>query len=254
MLKTSIYLAFYATACAACLAGLAVNAQGMLHHERETRLGDVRQLTFGAENAEAYWSPDGIRARLSVGNTHPTNVTRYSACRSAIPAAMSLVSTGHGSNDLRLFHGGCCSESSSRRRMPPMKPCARRCRTVSRGYVWPIYDTYQIYSAAIQTGRTCNALTDEEPYYDAEATVCSDRWLHHIHVNARRRSRSLPYGCRRFSNVKTPDRCTPGYDGGAFYSHRTVRKSSGVHRRPDGAEALADYQALLLDEGLIRPE
>ncbi|MDD9999640.1 MAG: hypothetical protein OXQ89_18025, partial [Rhodospirillaceae bacterium] len=59
MPKTSIYLAFCATACAAGLAGLAAHAQGTLHDERETRLSDVRQLTFGAENAEAYWSPDG---------------------------------------------------------------------------------------------------------------------------------------------------------------------------------------------------
>lgn len=37
MLKTSIYLAFYATVRAGGLAGLAANAQGMLHDERETR-------------------------------------------------------------------------------------------------------------------------------------------------------------------------------------------------------------------------
>ena len=35
------------------------HAQGILHDEREVHLTGVRQLTFGGENAEAYWSPDG---------------------------------------------------------------------------------------------------------------------------------------------------------------------------------------------------
>ena len=38
---------------------IAVDAAEALHDERETRLVDVRQLTHGGENAEAYWSPDG---------------------------------------------------------------------------------------------------------------------------------------------------------------------------------------------------
>ena len=38
---------------------LVSNGQGTLHDEREVHLTEVRQLTFGGENAEAYWSPDG---------------------------------------------------------------------------------------------------------------------------------------------------------------------------------------------------
>ena len=34
-------------------------SEGMLHDPREKHLADVKQLTFGGENAEAYWSPDG---------------------------------------------------------------------------------------------------------------------------------------------------------------------------------------------------
>ena len=37
----------------------AFEASGRLHDPRETHLEEVRQLTFGGENAEAYWSPDG---------------------------------------------------------------------------------------------------------------------------------------------------------------------------------------------------
>ena len=32
-----------------------------LTFEKEVHLKNVRQLTFGGQNAEAYWSPDGAR-------------------------------------------------------------------------------------------------------------------------------------------------------------------------------------------------
>ena len=41
---------------------------GVLHDQRETHLADVRQMTFGGENAEAYWSPDS--SELVFQRTH----------------------------------------------------------------------------------------------------------------------------------------------------------------------------------------
>ncbi len=54
------YLILYLAAVAAAqIVPTLSRAQGTLHDERELHLTEVRQLTFGGENAEAYWSPDG---------------------------------------------------------------------------------------------------------------------------------------------------------------------------------------------------
>src|SRR4051812_44352443 len=44
-------------------------AAPVLRDPREVRLADVRQLTFGGENAEAYWSSDG--KKLIFQSTRP---------------------------------------------------------------------------------------------------------------------------------------------------------------------------------------
>src|SRR5918999_3877926 len=71
---------------------------------REVHLKDLRQLTRGGENAEAYWSPDG--SQLVFQSTHPPY-----ACHQIfrIPAAgsgaASLVSTGMGRTTCAYFTG-----------------------------------------------------------------------------------------------------------------------------------------------------
>src|SRR5690554_18867 len=54
---------------ASSLVAAAPLAAGTLHDPREVRLAEVRQLTFGGENAEAYWSSDG--ERLVFQSTRP---------------------------------------------------------------------------------------------------------------------------------------------------------------------------------------
>ena len=243
MLKTSIYLAFYATACAAGLAGLAANAQGMLHDERETRLSGVRQLTFGAENAEAYWSPDGSEL-IFQSNRAPYECDQIYRMPVSDPSALTLVSTGQGRTTCGYFTAdgqrvifSSTHAADARCPAPPDR---------SRGYVWPIYDTYQIYSAA-PDGTDLVALTDEEAY-DAEATVCSiDGSI--VFTSTRDGDLDLYRMDADGANVR---RLTdaPGYDGGAFFS-RDCSMIVWRASRPSGEE-LEDYRALL-DEGLIRP-
>ncbi len=243
MLKTTIGLTFYATACAAGLAGLAANAQGTLHDERETRLSDVRQLTFGAENAEAYWSPDGSELVFQ-SNRAPYECDQIYRMSVSDPAALALVSTGQGRTTCGYFtaDGGRVIFSSthaadSQCPAPPDR---------SQGYVWPIYDTYQIYSAA-PDGSDLVALTDTQAY-DAEATVCpADGSI--VFTSTRDGDLDLYRMDADGTNVRRLTD-TPGYDGGAFFSRdcsRIVWRAS----RPSGA-VLEDYRALL-DEGLVRP-
>src|SRR5690606_26326343 len=68
---------------------------GTLHDPRETRLAEVRQLTFGGENAEAYWSFSG--ERLSFQSTRPPYECDQIFTMPALEAGEAqLVSTGTG--------------------------------------------------------------------------------------------------------------------------------------------------------------
>ena len=243
MLKTTNGFALAATACAASLATIAANAQGTLHDERETRLSDVRQLTFGAENAEAYFSPDGSELVLQ-SNRAPYECDQIYRMPITDPAAMTLVSTGQGrttcgyfSADGRRVIYSSTHAADSQCPAPPDR---------SRGYVWPIYDTYQIYSAA-PDGTDLVALTDEEAY-DAEATVCPvDGSI--VFTSTRDGDLDLYRMDADGTNVRRLTD-TPGYDGGAFFS-RDCSMIVWRASRPSGAE-LVEYRALL-DEGLVRP-
>ena len=224
-----------------CLAQ--AQSAGVLHDQRESHLADVRQMTFGGENAEAYWSPDG--SELVFQRTHaPYDCDQIFRMPVSDPAAMSLVSTGTGRTTCGYFTADgeriIFSSTHASSEACPATP------DYSRGYVWPIYDTYQLYSAN-PDGSDLRALTDT-PHYDAEATVCpKDGSI--IFTSTRDGDLDLYRMDADGSNVERLTD-TPGYDGGAFFSpdcSKIVWRAS----RPTG-EALADYRALLT-EGLIRP-
>ena len=243
MLKTTIRFALAATACTAGLATITANAQGTLHDERESRLSDVRQLTFGAENAEAYWSPDGTELVFQ-SNRAPYECDQIYRMSVSDPAALTLVSTGRGRTTCGYFTADgervIFSSTHAADAQCPAPPDR------SQGYVWPIYDTYQIYSAA-PDGTDLVALTDTEAY-DAEATVCPvDGSI--VFTSTRDGDLDL---YRMDADGGNVNRLTdaPGYDGGAFFS-RDCSMIVWRASRPSGAD-LEDYRALLA-EGLVRP-
>ena len=216
---------------------------GTVHDARETRFADVRQLTFGGENAEAYWSPDG-RELVFQSTRPPHGCDQIYRMPISDPLALSMVSNGLGRTTCGYF-----TADGERIVFSSTHAAGAACPTPpdrSRGYVWPIYDTYQIYSAG-PDGSALVALTDT-PAYDAEATICSlDGSI--VFTSARDGDLDLYRMDADGANV-TRLTDTPGYDGGAFFSSdcsKIVWRAS----RPQG-EALADYQALL-KENLIRP-
>jgi len=215
-----------------------------LRHPDEVRLANIVQLTRDVgENAEAYWSPDGDELVFQSAR-EPYQCDQIFRMDASAPGQPTQVSSGKGRttcaffthDDKRIIYS---STHLSGDACPP-KP------DMSMGYVWPIYDTYDIFSA-LPDGTDVQQLT-QSPGYDAEATVCPvDGSI--VFTSTRDGDLELYRMDADGKNVKRLTH-TPGYDGGAFFSadcKQIVWRAS----RPKGA-ALEDYERLL-GQGLVRP-
>jgi len=222
---------------------------GVLHSPDETHLADVKQLTFGGENAEAYWSFDGTRLSLQrrFGEQKCDRIytTVVNGPGAAIPLELKPLSSGQGATTCSEYLPGgdeliYASTHLAGPECPP-KP------DMSQGYVWALYSSYDIFKVkADGTGLT--RLTDT-PGYDAEGTVCAkDGSI--IFTSVRDGDIELYRMDRDGKNVKRLTH-TPGYDGGAFFNAdctKIVWRAS----RPKPGKELDEFQALL-KQGLVRP-
>jgi TolB protein len=209
---------------------------------RETHLTNVRQLTDGGENAEAYFSFDGQDLIFQ-------STPRGAGCDQIY--AMKIdgsgrhrVSHGEGRTTCSFFypdktHVLYASTHLGGKECPP-KP------DFSRGYVWPVYSTYDIFRAN-PDGTGLMPLTST-PGYDAEATINRDGRI--VFTSVRDGDMEI-YSMngdggdvRRLTN-------RPGPDGGPFFSADGKQIVFRGRALAPGAE-LNDYKALLGD-GLWRP-
>jgi Tol biopolymer transport system component len=214
---------------------------------RETHLAGLRQLTFGGENAEAYWSFDGSQL-IYQARQQPAG--RSFACDQifVMPATggeARLVSTGKGRTTCSYFFPGnrrilYASTHLAGEACPPEPD-------MSKGYVWPLYDSFDIFSARAD-GAELKAITSQ-PGYDAEATVCpKDGSI--VFTSTRDNDIELYRMDADGKNVRRLTH-TPGYDGGAFFSpdcKQIVWRAS----RPRPGKELDDFKGLLA-QGLVRP-
>jgi len=210
--------------------------------EGETHFANIRQLTFGGQNAEAYFSYDG--AELIFQSTRDSLECDAIFRMNADGSNVRMVSSGEGATTCSFIAPDgqsiiYASTHEGGEECPP-KP------DMSRGYTWALYDTYDIYKAD-PDGSNVVRLT-ETPGYDAEA-VYSPKGDKIIFTSVRDGDLDLYTMKPDGSDVK---RITNeiGYDGGAFFSldgEWICWRAS----RPHGAE-LEDYMTLLAD-GLIRP-
>jgi Tol biopolymer transport system component len=206
----------------------------------EPHLREVKQLTFGGENAEAYWSFDGkqliMQAHQGEGCDQIYRVQPGSAPR--------RVSNGKGSTTCSYFLPGNQEVIYASTHLGgdacPAKP------DHSQGYVWGLYDTYDIFRANAD-GSNIRQLTNS-PGYDAEATVCKkDGSI--VFTSVRDGDIELYRMDADGGNVRRLTH-TPGYDGGAFFNEdctKLVWRAS----RPKGA-ALEEFRGLLAKH-LVRP-
>ncbi len=208
----------------------------------ERHLGEIRQLTFGGENAEAYWSPDGTKLIFQATPRGASCDQEY--VMDLTSGDVHRVSTGKGRTTCGYFEypeGKRIIFSSTHQGADSCPPPPDR----SHGYVWAIYDTYDIYEAR-PDGSGLKPLV-QSPGYDAEATWCP-RGGKFVFTSTR--DGDLDLYVRNDDGTVKRMTDTPGYDGGAFFSpdcSEIVWRAS----RPQGAE-LAEYRALL-SKGLIRP-
>jgi Tol biopolymer transport system component len=211
--------------------------------ERETHLGELRMLTDGGENAEAYFSFAGDK--LIFQSTRPPYACDQIFSLNTETAETSLVSTGVGRTTCAYYLPGddWVVYGSTHEGGPECPPVPDH----SQGYVWPIYPSYDIYRVR-PDGSELTKLTDT-PGYDAEATVspAGDR----IVFTSMRDGDLDIYSMNLDGSdvVRLTDQI--GYDGGPFYSSDGTKIVYRTRNPTDPAE-IEDYLALL-DQGLVRP-
>jgi Tol biopolymer transport system component len=210
----------------------------------EVHLAELKQLTFGGENAEAYWSFGGSELILqsraaSAGCDRIYRMRPFDSAPTLVP-----VSSGKGATTCSYFLPGDREVifASTELGGPACPPRPDR----SHGYVWALYDSYDIFRAK-PDGSGVTRLTDT-PGYDAEGTVCGkDGSI--VFTSVRDGDIDL---YRMDADGKNVKRLTHevGYDGGAFFNAdctKIVWRAS----RPKGSE-LREYQELLA-KGLVHP-
>jgi TolB protein len=208
-----------------------------------SHLTDLKQLTHGGQNAEAYWAPDG--KRLIFQSTRPPYDCDQMFVMNADGSDQHLVSTGKGRTTCGYFLAdnqhvvyGSTHLAGDACPTPPDR---------SKGYLWGVFAGYDIFLAT-DKGEIQKRLTDA-PGYDAEATV---NWKTGTIVYTSLASKDLDLWTMKSdgSNKKQITK-TEGYDGGAVLS-RDGKKLVWRANYPKDAAALAKYKELLA-ENLTAP-
>lgn len=240
-------------ACAAAvLAGVAsaappvppgAAAADSLIRDGEKHFARLWQLTFGGENAEAYWSSDG--RKLIFQSTRDSARCDQMYVLDLGTGVTTRVSTGGGRTTCGYFY-----DRDRRVLFSSTHLAADTCPPVpdhSQGYVWPIYESFDIFTSK-PDGSDLRRLTDT-PGYDAEATVSVDG--SRIVFTSTRDGDLELYSMRPDGGDLRRLTRRLGYDGGAFFS-RDGKWICFRSSYPADSAAVADYRALLA-RALVRP-
>ncbi|MBI4547564.1 MAG: PD40 domain-containing protein [Ignavibacteriae bacterium] len=215
----------------------------LLHLPEEKHLKNIRQLTFGGQNAEAYFSFDNQKLifqserdtfkcdQIFSMNIDGTNVKLFSTGQGKTTCSYFLPDGAHFIYASTHLAGDTCPPTPDRK----------------KGYVWPIYSSFDIF-VADTNGAIVKQLTDT-PGYDAEAVVSpkGDR----IAFTSTRNGDLDIYSMDLDGTEVRQLTHEPGYDGGPFFSPDGKKI---VYRAyyPKTEKEIADYKKLLAEEK-IRP-
>ena len=228
------------------------NDENSLIYEQEVHFKNLKQLTFGGENAEAYWSFDDSKLIFQATNEkwgqscdqiYIIDTNNYNLDKE-IP---KMVSLGLGRTTCSYFMPGDSTIIYASTHLEDAKCPHVPERRVNGKYVWPIYDSYDIFIADLD-GNIVKRLTDNDGY-DAEATV-SPTGDKIVFTSIRSGDLEL-YTCNIDGSDINQVTNELGYDGGAFFSHdgkKLVFRSS----RPKSEKEIKEYKDLL-SRGLVQP-
>ena len=223
-----------------------------LVYPAEKHFKNLRQLTWGGDNAEAYFGSDS--RHISFQRTNPKEgLSCDQIFYGTIPASPNdsfkyhLVSTGKGRTTCSyLMPDGKHLLYASTHLAGDTCPAAPKRGDVKK-YLWPIYDSYEIFVADLK-GHITKQLT-KSPGYDAEATI-SPKGDKIIFTSTRNGDLDLYTMNIDGSDVRQITH-ELGYDGGAWFSpdgKKIVWRAS----RPKTPEQIQDYKDLL-SKGLVMP-
>lgn len=221
--------------------------------KEEKHLKNITQLTFGGDNAEAYFSFDNKNLAfqsnyknwgLKCDQIFNMNIEDAKKDTAYKPP---LISTGLGRTTCAYYlkdgkHILYASTHKADTECPPA-PAPRE----DHKYLWAIYETFDIYVADL-SGKIVKQLTDYTGY-DAEATVSPDG-TKIVFTSLRSGDLELWTMDIDGSNQKQVT-FGLGYDGGAFFSpdgKKLVFRAS----RPSTEQEMKEYKELLA-EGLVAP-
>jgi TolB protein len=239
------------TICIFC--SLTIFAQAdTLHYPEETHFRNIQQLTFGADNAEAYWSYDGkwiVFQRTAPKDGLPCDqIFIGKVPKKGEKFTYKMVSTGKGRTTCGFFtkdnkHVIYASTHESSAECPAIPDRSK----YGNKYIWPIYSSYDIYMSDLD-GKIVKKLTDT-PGYDAEATLSPDG-TKMLFTSTRNGDLDLYIMDLKTRHTKQITN-TLGYDGGAWFSgdgKQIVWRAS----RPKTETEIKEYKDLLA-QGLVAP-
>ena len=231
---------------------LPVPTNDSLIHPQEKHFKSLKQLAFGGDNAEAYWSFDGSQLVFQASNPawgdscdqifvfDPFNddLQKHPPRRISVKGGRTTCSYFMPGDSTVLF-ASTHEHSASCPAHPERRPDGK--------YVWPIYPSFDIYVSDLK-GNIVSQLTQTEGY-DAEATVSPKGDL--IVFTSMRDGDLELYTMNIDGSDVVRVTNEPGYDGGAFFSPDGT-KLLWRASRPRSEQDLAEYQQLL-KEGLVMP-
>jgi TolB protein len=222
-----------------------------IKYPEEKHFSAIKQLTFGADNAEAYWSFDS--ETLVFQSNNPAwglkcdQIFFMSLTDDLKNNKPKMLSTGEGRTTCSYFLPGNKTIIYASTHLGAKDCPAEPARVPGGKYLWPVYDTYDIFVADLN-GKIKKQLTNVKGY-DAEATV-SPKGDKIVFTSTRNGDLDLFTMNVDGSNVKQITN-ELGYDGGAFFSpdgSKIVFRAS----RPNTEEAKKEYKDFLA-QGLVAP-
>ena len=224
-----------------------------LVYPEETHFRNVRQLTFGGDNAEAYWSYDGKHIVFQRTNTKE-GVMCDQIFVGKLPTRRGeqfnykMVSTGKGRTTCAFFtkdnrHIIYASTHLASDQCPPVPDRSK----YGNRYIWPLYTGFDIFMANLD-GKIVKQLTHSK-WYDAEATLSPD-------------GKKMVYTSTKDGDIElyimdlesgSEKRITHavGYDGGAWFSPDGTKLIWRASRPKSDAE-IKEFKDLL-SENIVAP-